>query len=597
MDWTGGARRRFAAGKKHATLQKQKAHFAKFRATLQNSSRSQRSFQPDYGSVKSSYRTVLANVARDHRPHVRNRSNNQAAPKRSRSRSPRIEASSAGVAHSEASSPCKGPPYSSSACNGESFVPPARRDAVPQSLTDEELLRSSKQRLLARSDWLGLSKKRSAPAIRFPSASDRDDVGKRRKIRKSHHYSKPAGPRAHTPIFEERIPNANAFMNGGLLAQNFDIWIGTEALATQTAPSQHSQPSRHTSMRQPSTELGPLSEEPMLLGDDGDSYDLGEALTESIPSVQALTDASHLIKQHPITPFNNLGGSRRPEHLHTVSDTDTARDDSISSTALEDQNHASINYSIELSHAAQNFHRNDMAIDDQLRLPQDLSRQHSAKDIAICSPGDVIYDRPPSRDELVQKVVDPATDHAHEEDLWRMTVGVQHEPSSHASVAALKSSSTHQTNSDSDYRAAAAVERARIDQGLPLPSTPKGRGTQAPAFSVGGAEDTTHPVTDPSLPASLELYDRLARVPAPVTEPKTWEADETHALWRDFCGVDDYKSESSEQPGNSEATIERGDQRRTVGGPTSMLVHDFSGGDKQQLSSWSMIPQILAKEA
>ncbi|KAH9821458.1 hypothetical protein Tdes44962_MAKER04948 [Teratosphaeria destructans] len=554
MDWTGGARRRFAAGKNNATLQKQKAHFAKARATLHNSSRSQRNFQPDYSSVTSRHRNALANGRRHDRPHVRSRPSEQAASKHSRTRPSRVEASSPGVAHSEASSPCTGPPYSGSTGDGESFVPPARRDAIPQPLIDEELLRANKQRLLARTDWLGLSKKRPAPAIRFPSASDRDQVGKRRKIRKSHHRSKAAGPRARTPLFEEHIPNGNAYMSGGLPAQDFDIRIGTEALATQTAPSQHSQPSRHTSMRQPSTELGPLSEEPMLLGDDGDSCDLGGALTEPAPSVRAtMNDVSHLTEQYHFTPFHDPGAVRLSYHSHMVADIDIARVDSISSTALQDQDHVNVDHSIEPSHAASNVHGNGIDIDDQLQPLGNYSREHTAKEYAIRSPRDVTFDRASSHLEFSSEMVAPATDHAHEENLWRTTVGVQHELSSHASVAALKSSSMHQTNSESDNRAAAAVERARIDQALPLPSTPKGRGTQV-TCSIVGAEDTLDSVTDSSLPASLKLYDRLARLPAHATKTKTWEADETNALWRDFCRVNDYDSESSEQPASSEGS-------------------------------------------
>ena len=48
MDWTGGVRRRFAAGKNNANMLKQKQHFAKARAALQHTPSSYCAFKPAY---------------------------------------------------------------------------------------------------------------------------------------------------------------------------------------------------------------------------------------------------------------------------------------------------------------------------------------------------------------------------------------------------------------------------------------------------------------------------------------------------------------------------------------------------------------------
>ncbi|KAM0707079.1 hypothetical protein Q7P35_006410 [Cladosporium inversicolor] len=148
-------------------------------------------------------------------------------------------------------------------------------DAQPHQ--DEALhLLASRRKLLARNDWLALDHTRPL-RIGFPTAGDKDRVGRRRNIRKSSETrTKAARPRLMSPLFEERLePNAH-FMSGALSPEQHDqieVRVGTSAFETQSRPSRKPNTSRNASMGAHSTALSHLSEESMLLGADGDSFD------------------------------------------------------------------------------------------------------------------------------------------------------------------------------------------------------------------------------------------------------------------------------------------------------------------------------------
>lgn len=143
-------------------------------------------------------------------------------------------------------------------------------------MTDEDrLLLANRERLLARSDWLGLAASRPAH-MTFPISSDRGKVGKRRKMHRStkSHKAKAARPRSITPLHEHRLPPFEPMMSGAVMEEAIQVKIGTDALVSQSQYSHPAQPSANTSMRQPSTEFGPLSEESMLLGVDDDGFEI-----------------------------------------------------------------------------------------------------------------------------------------------------------------------------------------------------------------------------------------------------------------------------------------------------------------------------------
>ena len=255
MDWTGGTRRRFAGAKNNnAALQRQKAHFARARAAIQHE------------QVSSHQRSK----AIAHNDDARARPYKEGGVLRSIS-SPRLLTQSA---------------------SGQDTVISRRDERIMTSIRqsgatslagnaqphqDEELhLLASRRKLLARNDWLALD--HTGPLrIRFPTAVDKDRVGRRRKIKKSSETrTKAARPQLVTPLFEERLePNAY-YISGASFPEHRDhveVKVGTSAFGTQVRPSGRSNSSRNASIGAQSTALSHLSEESMLLGADGDSFD------------------------------------------------------------------------------------------------------------------------------------------------------------------------------------------------------------------------------------------------------------------------------------------------------------------------------------
>lgn len=252
MDWTGGTRRRFAGARNNnAALQRQKAHFARARAAIQHEpfSSHQRSKAIDHNDDTRA-RAYKGSVLHSHSS-LRLLTHSGSGP--DAVISGRDERTKTSIRQSGAISSAK--------------------NAQPRQ--DEELhLLASRRKLLARNDWLALDHTRPL-RIGFPTVVDKDRVGRRRKIKKSPETrTKAACPRLLTPLFEERLePNAY-YMSGALSPEHRDhieVKVGTSAFGTQGRPSGRS--SRNASMGAQSTALSHLSEESMLLGADGDSFD------------------------------------------------------------------------------------------------------------------------------------------------------------------------------------------------------------------------------------------------------------------------------------------------------------------------------------
>lgn len=262
MDWTGGTRRRYAqTGKNNQILAKQKAHFAKARAN--GKTRSPGSV-PDFIREAVGHQVPSASGGSRHFAHVddqdRSRSSTSAAHGRSHHKGRDAAQRSAPVGRKMTS---------------HAITPDVSGANVPSAsngVTDEEYrLRLNRQRLLARTDWLGLSASRPLK-IKFPTNRDKERIGKRRKIEKPRRKDvhRPLQRRI-TPPFQHRERLLEPMMSGAVLNDDIEVRIGTDAFATQTQQSRKSITSINTSMRPPSTEFGPLSEESMLLGEeDGD---------------------------------------------------------------------------------------------------------------------------------------------------------------------------------------------------------------------------------------------------------------------------------------------------------------------------------------
>ncbi|KAK3722510.1 hypothetical protein LTR37_002502 [Vermiconidia calcicola] len=286
MDWTGGTRRRFAAGKNNSTLQKQKKHFAKARAVLQTTPSSLHGFRPSFlrrtpSSTNRESGQQLPHVSsglgqRERQPRGDHHGSdlNERRYMPTRHPGPRESLPSSHPVQLNSSNHSSRVSSATSHGRGRRIKGTSPRHDKKHPMSEEaKLLLTNRRRLLARRDWLGLAPTRPVQ-MNFPGSHDKERIGKRRKIEKSGlRTSKPAGRRLVTPLFEQRLAPEDYMMSGGIQLSEIQIKIRTDALASQTQRTHRSQTPGQASARQPSTEFGPLSEEPMLLGADGDSFE------------------------------------------------------------------------------------------------------------------------------------------------------------------------------------------------------------------------------------------------------------------------------------------------------------------------------------
>ncbi|EME50330.1 hypothetical protein DOTSEDRAFT_77364 [Dothistroma septosporum NZE10] len=299
MDWTGGARHRFAAkGKNNDVLQKQKAHFAK---GLQ---KPQPFEAPDFLRYAIASRSHQPPMSFSHHDQTRPSMDHGSEASTSRRKRPHSGGeTSSNKRHRMSNALSKAPPEPRSCgrygSDGTGNKHGKAMPAVlprPTNIDDEDrLLLANRERLLARNDWLGLSAARPL-RMKFPAASDKENVGKRHRIHKSRDQkAKPARQRSHTPLFRQELRPRVGTLSNPEPDVDMHIKIGTDAFATQTQTSRRSQTTANTSMRPPSTEFGPISEESMLLGVDGDGFELktdGAAPLQNMrePDVRLQTD-------------------------------------------------------------------------------------------------------------------------------------------------------------------------------------------------------------------------------------------------------------------------------------------------------------------
>lgn len=268
MDWTGGTRRRYANKGKgsNAVAQKQKAHFARARAAAQSQTPAIPEFMQTALASKRYQPPMTSSQHPGFNSHGRTPDHREKAPGSDRSSIRRSKHTDNDRQTYEADS-------------GTSRKPPASKQersltsqelGFPANMTEEErLLLANRRRLLARSDWMGLAASRPAK-FRFPSHSDKDRIGKRRKVEKSRvEQLRDPAPGPLSPIFQEKHRHFEPLMSGALPHEEIEIKIGTDAFASQTQTIRPSATPANTSMRPPSTVL---SEESMLLDVDTDGF-------------------------------------------------------------------------------------------------------------------------------------------------------------------------------------------------------------------------------------------------------------------------------------------------------------------------------------
>lgn len=256
MDWTGGTRRRYAGkGKGNAVVQKQKAHFAKARAAA------------GYHVIPETYRQEAA-ASREHQPQMVAAQTNFEHVRGCQLRGTSRGSGAPLVRHQRGSIQNT----NRIAHKMTRSKPPGRMRAKPNAAaTDHELaLVTNRERLLARQDWLGLAPTQPV-RFNFPSNAENERIGKRRKVDKpkAHKIQREEPSLVDVPF----VPA----MSGAIGLDDIQIKVGTDALLSQTQRSRHSQHSANTSVRPVSTDFGPISEESMLLKADSDGFETQEA--------------------------------------------------------------------------------------------------------------------------------------------------------------------------------------------------------------------------------------------------------------------------------------------------------------------------------
>ena len=566
MDWTGGARRRFAPKKNNAIIQRQKAYFAKARAALNNTNPSTTPLQPFTNQSNPGSRgrmlshQSLLESRTGHELRARSRTSTQGLggeekrygwetrpssrrrePKPFRSHSPSaisvnsINSRRASSAHSRQAK--------------EQQMPYHHITAAAANMNEEErLLHANRRRLLAQDDWLGLAPTQPL-RMKFSTSHDKVRIGKRRKVDSVRSKKgEPAGQRLFTPLFDERLPKQEHFMSGALQRDDFHFKIGTDALATQTQPSNRSYTPGKTSLIQPSTEFERLSEESMLLGPDDDTFDPFQAPHESTPPGQPSSPQT----QH-LCGVPNMRGPRderiNDEDLDTQSADIYIQDDARPHEVCV-QKHEQKPYEwLSDDGSPPNMHGpTHQGGAHVMAATHRQGADESAPSQLHERVGDDRSSAPPSTANSSAADDDDGNDDDDDE-LWRNFMKAAKPGSSNPSIMAVKSSSFHITTSQSSHRP--ILIRHYESRDTPLVSTPNGAGTQGPrthGHVQTVSEDTSpEPTEDSRSPAaSLKPTEGFAMQP-PALVGAAQDNEDHDALWRQFvCGTQDDSDTSSQ---------------------------------------------------
>jgi len=530
MDWTGGARRRFAGRNKGAALQTQKAYFAKVRAGLQHAPSSQRGFEPEYfrQSIARGLSLRERSGLKAHNVSAADMSQNRA--------SKTLHAASHPNHHKTHSEGAPSVVSISSRDQSDSMSPPSAdhrnttqsqrslaKFPIPNHLTaEEQLLLGNRQRLLARTDWLGLGA-RNPVRMRFPSSTDRERIGKRRRIEKSTHRARPAQNRPLTPLFERRLMQG-AVMSGALPLEDIQVRIGTDTFASQTARSRQSPPLANSSMRPPSTCVKSLSEESMLLGEDGDILETG--ISMGVPRLQDPCAP----EARPVIPYS---------HAQTDSTSEKSNNSRVFQRVYNVPSDCDEDRNLDRGHTSTSGNLPGSMHGRRQANGSNSPRMHPLSNLSYT---DECFG------EAIPRSSGPLLQYHHEsqpqwrlpdddDDFWRKILQVSPEMSSHASVTALKSSSQHFTTSESPHRPIIPGQYTHTECDATSVSTPNGAGTDSsfvhhgiPAVGEGRSRASQSPST------SLKLITRLAELPAQHarTLKISVSDDDDDALWRQF---------------------------------------------------------------
>jgi hypothetical protein len=546
MDWTGGTRRRYAAKKKDAVAQKQKAYFVRARAAL--------NAPPQHAMAQS---TIEKSVTQSIRQPFRGHKNH--SPKRHSTRCSLSRYTDSGTKLVYGASEAAGHKSNdrhhfrsdvlgrsrdrtSGGSARNQAAAAAKRQHAPRTTIpsvdgmseEERLLLANRRRLLARSDWLGLAQFQPL-SMKFSSWHDRDQIGKRRRVDNSRmNKSHPYEQRLLTPLLEERIRHPDFFMSSTLPHDNFDIKIGTDALGTQTQvqASRDSYMPANTSMEPPSTRSEPLSEESMLL-------DADEAYIDPL----SVSDGDDVLAE--AIPFET-------EHVCEVANMQRSKyeDAGLSSRAC-------------LNEQPNNIHSHDGGCGRQVYMEVMYENADEQEDERIDRNCDFVPQSPQPRsqqsnastpldvnDEMYHVLKQSEVDEDEDDDRWRRFLDVVQQIPSNASTKAVKSSSLHVTSSGDDtgpvlmredLPPASRGQHELPSQSAEAPISNHDDDVQDLKRNVQSTE--LEQLQSPSV--SLKCITDLANQPVQAA-PNAYEQDKENALWRNFvCGAQEDSELSS----------------------------------------------------
>lgn len=441
---------------------------------------------------------------------------------------------------------------------------------MTSKITDEDkLLMANRRRLLARTDWLGLGAGRPVQ-MKFANSHDKDRIGKRRRVLKTTpRKGQPAEKLLVSPLFRDTLLRPDHLMSGAIPEDDIHVKVGTDALASQTQRSRHSHTPGHTSMRHPSTEFGPHSEESMLLDADDSTFEMTAVKTsaENIPTPSA---ADAFADSFSV----NAGSQKMRPTQYSVQVSEFVPD----------------------SDPAQ--HRDLMPAE----VPPDdceVARVHPKHSNA----GDHVTHARGGQAPIPNMI---ETKNKSDDEVWRRIMDIGKMDSSHDSMLALDSASQHLTTSDSRHRPRINVADAPYDT-QHSSSTPQGAGTQPSRpdrnqLQSNGESSSKLVASLQSPSASLQRIVELAQQPAPPNHQAQEEADDD-ALWRDFIVGSQDSSDQSPQDVHFPTYDAEKDIVQPVRGSSAFNVSDLGTSNKSTLgdtlfvtqSSTSAMSTILAK--
>lgn len=413
---------------------------------------------------------------------------------------------------------------------------------------------ANRRRLLARSDWLALDPARPL-RLEFPVTADDDRVGRRKKIKKATaKNAKPAQQRLLAPLFEERLDENDFVMSGALPPpheEQIEVKVGTGAFDSQSHPSRRSMMSDKAPQ---STAFSHLSEESMLLGADGDTFDAEKveipALEYKHMSQGMATDMES--SEHEIHSPSPRGGSIQ-----------LSRNDTCSHGGDAGYGQETV--------LAQREPTEGISVADYLRtLPAEVPHG-PYEDDANSTPASESFDLEgslsPSHTNAAMLLDNRVSHDSEAEKTWKDLMGIATQFNSSTSNKALYSSSQHLTNSDTVPRA--NLTRRLDEFGLDNVTSPTPRRGHAALEA-----DVFGPYHQPARGQSPSANSDTA---VPLAQ-QAHSIQNNEALWREFI----IGSQDSESEDELHLTWQRNRtaNRNNRSSPQSLQVSGLGTSDK-----------------